>query len=69
MEVKVFQNIGKIVENASLDEKFIQLQGLIGILLILSIMYKGYQTIAGRNQDYYLGCSKKNVYFNLCFKY
>lgn len=39
----IFQDIGKIVENAlntirnaSLDEKFIQLQGLIGILLILS---------------------------------
>lgn len=54
----IFQDIGKIVENAlntienaSLDEKFIQLQGLMGILLVLSIMYKGYQTIAGRNKD------------------
>lgn len=54
----IFTNIGKIVDNAlntiqnaSLNDKFMQLQGMIGLLLTLSIMYKGYQTIAGRAKD------------------
>lgn len=55
---EIFQTIGKIVDNAldtiknaSLNDKFMQLQGMIGLLLTLSIMYKGYQTIAGRAKD------------------
>lgn len=56
--MQIFQQIGEFIEyalniisNASLNEKFIQLQSLMSLLLVLSIMYKGYQTIAGRNQD------------------
>ncbi|HJE66783.1 MAG TPA: type IV secretion system protein [Campylobacter avium] len=58
MNVTFFQTIGGIVEsifttiqNASLNEKFIQLQAVFSILVTLSIMYKGYETLAGRSQD------------------
>lgn len=58
MEVNLFQGIGYIVENifttmknASLTTKFMQLQSIVGILIVLSIMYKGYQTLAGKAQD------------------
>lgn len=54
----IFKDIGEFVDNAldtiknaSLNDKFMQLQGMIGLLLTLSIMYKGYQTIAGRAKD------------------
>ncbi|NDJ28072.1 hypothetical protein DMB95_09225 [Campylobacter sp. MIT 12-8780] len=56
--MNIFQGIGKIVENifatiqnASLNDKFIQLQSIVSILIVLSIMYKGYQTMAGKSQD------------------
>ena len=58
MNVTFFQTIGGIVEsifttiqNASLNEKFIQLQAVFAILVTLGIMYKGYETLAGRSQD------------------
>ena len=58
MDVTFFQTINGIVEsifatiqNASLNEKFIQLQAVFSILVTLSIMYKGYETLAGRSQD------------------
>lgn len=58
MEVNLFQGIGYIIENifstmknASLTTKFMQLQSIVGILIVLSIMYKGYQTLAGKAQD------------------
>lgn len=58
MDVTFFQTIGGIVEsifttiqNASLNEKFMQLQAVFSILVTLSIMYKGYETLAGRSQD------------------
>lgn len=58
MEVNIFEGIGYIIENifstiksASLTTKFMQLQSVVGILIVLSIMYKGYQTLAGKAQD------------------
>lgn len=57
-EIKVFQKIGEIVERsletikeASISDKMVELQAIVGSLLVLSIMFKGFQTIAGRNQD------------------
>ena len=58
MNVTFFQTIGGIVEsifttiqNSSLNKKFIQLQAVFAILVTLGIMYKGYETLAGRSQD------------------
>lgn len=56
--VDIFQSIGKIVESclktikeASISDRMIELQAIVGTLLVISIMFKGFQTIAGRNQD------------------
>lgn len=56
--VDIFQAIGNIVESclktikeASISDRMIELQAVVGTLLVISIMFKGFQTIAGRNQD------------------
>lgn len=58
MDITIFATVGNIVENilkaiqnTSLTTKFMQLQSVVGILIVLSIMYKGYQTLAGKTQD------------------
>lgn len=54
----IFQSIGNVVEKsfdilreASLNEKFIELQAIIASLIVISIMYQGYLTMAGKQQD------------------
>ena len=54
----IFQSIGNVVEKsfdilreASLNEKFIELQAIIAYLIVISIMYQGYLTMAGKQQD------------------
>lgn len=47
----IFQSIGNVVEKsfvrqASLNEKFIELQAIIASLIVISIMYQGYLTMA-----------------------
>lgn len=58
MDVTMFTALGNIVENimttiqkASINQRFMELQSVVGILIVLSIMYKGYQTLAGKAQD------------------
>lgn len=54
----IFKSIGNVVEKsfdilreASLNEKFIELQAIIASLIVISIMYQGYLTMAGKQQD------------------
>lgn len=59
IKVNIFQALGAIVNNIAdylrskmgVSSKITALQSAIGILLTLSIMYKGYQTLAGKTQD------------------
>lgn len=58
MQTEIFSNLGAIVEqsfellkNASLNDKFIELQAIISSMIVISIMYQGYLTMAGRQQD------------------
>lgn len=57
-QTQIFSNVGDIVEkafelmkNASLNDKFIELQAIISSMIVISIMYQGYLTLAGRQQD------------------
>ncbi|WP_270985562.1 type IV secretion system protein [Campylobacter helveticus] len=58
MALDIFQAIGNIVEScletikeASLSDRMVELQAIVGTLLVISITFKGIQTMAGRNQD------------------
>lgn len=59
VNINIFQAVGAITNNIAdtfankmaLNNKLKDLQSAIGILITLSIMYKGYQTLAGKAQD------------------
>ena len=57
-ETALFVTLGKIIESAfdvlrqaSLHDRFIELQALLAALITVSIMYKGYLTLAGKSQE------------------
>lgn len=56
--MNVFESVGifldgslALLQNATLNDKFVALQTTISILITLSIMYKGYMVLAGKSSD------------------